>query len=81
MVAYPQMEYYTSVKKNEASVYTDAEWSPRLTVNLQRYRIIIFGGWDLDLNSGLCACKAGALLVSHTSSPLCSGYFGDAGVS
>jgi hypothetical protein len=34
-----------------------------------------FGGWDWNLNSGLCTCKAGVLLLSHTSSPFfCFGY-------
>jgi hypothetical protein len=31
----------------------------------------------LGLNSGLCAYKAGGILLEHTSSPFCSGYFGD----
>jgi hypothetical protein len=39
-----------------------------------------FFWWNWGLNSGLHSCKAGALLLSHSSSPFCSGYFGD-GVS
>jgi hypothetical protein len=35
------------------------------------------GGSDLRLNSGLHACKVGALLLSHMSSPFCDGCFGD----
>jgi hypothetical protein len=30
-----------------------------------------------ELNSGLSAYKVGALRLSHTSSPFCSGCFGD----
>jgi hypothetical protein len=36
--------------------------------------------WDSSLNSEVCTWKAGAVkavLLSHTSSPFCSGYFGD----
>jgi hypothetical protein len=34
------------------------------------------------LNSGIQVCKAGVVLyyLSYTSSPFCSGYFGDGGV-
>jgi hypothetical protein len=40
------------------------------------YLFIIYW-WDCGLTSGLWACKASALLLSHTSSPFFSGYFGD----
>jgi hypothetical protein len=35
---------------------------------------------DWGLNSEVCTCQAGAYRLSHTSSPFCSGDFGD-GVS
>jgi hypothetical protein len=33
--------------------------------------------WDWSLKSGLCACKAGAVLLELCLYPFCSGYFGD----
>jgi hypothetical protein len=40
----------------------------------------LFFGWDLSLNSGLCTCKAGALLLKPHLHPFWSSYFGS-GVS
>jgi hypothetical protein len=37
---------------------------------------VLFVCWDWSLNSGLCTCKADALLL-ECSNPFCSGYFGD----
>jgi hypothetical protein len=37
--------------------------------------LVLFCGGDWSLNSGLSACKAGAVRLSHRSSSFCSGYF------
>jgi hypothetical protein len=37
----------------------------------------LFFWWDCKLNLGLCACKEVIYHLSHTSSPFCSGFFGD----
>jgi hypothetical protein len=38
-------------------------------------KFFLLAGWDL--NSGLCACKAGTLLLKPYLQPICSGYFED----
>jgi hypothetical protein len=72
----------TRTEDNIYKMFITSEEQPQNIYNITSFKLFFNLGFcfvfgcDWSLNSGLYVCKAGLYHLSHTSSPLCSGYFG-----